>query len=311
MNMRVARSEILSRPAIWAALLSGFLFASSAGAAPKWPLPEGVKSVEVNGYDMAYHETGSGMPIVLVHGSLNDYRVWYAQVPEFAKNYHVIAVSLRHYYPEKWDGHGDGFSVSDHASDVANFIKKMNLGKVHLLGHSRGGAVALNVAKQYPEVIRTLILEDASGMETLLPETPESQKLAAETQETIDTLKKNLATGDTDMAARVFVESLSGPGSWAKRPPEQKQILFDNMGTALADTGERLPTTCAQIQKFDFPILLLNGERSPKRYGEMFKAMRNCKNLAEPILIPNAAHAMNRDNPPAFNAAVLDFLARN
>jgi pimeloyl-ACP methyl ester carboxylesterase len=43
----------------------------------------------------------------------------------------------------------------------------------------------------------------------------------------------------------------------------------------------------------------------------MFKAMRSCKNFSEPILIPNAAHAMNRENPLAFNAAVLDFLARH
>jgi len=316
MNMKlsvcnVPRIQILSRPAVCAALISGFLFASPAVAAPKWPLPEGIKSVEVNGYDMAYQETGSGYPIVLVHGALNDYRVWYAQEPEFSKKYRVIAVSLRHYYPEKWDGRGDGFLISQHASDIASFIKKLNLGKVHLLGHSRGGAVVLNVAKEYPEVIKTLILEDASGMETLLPETPESQKLAAETKELIDTLKKNLATGDIDMAARVFVDSLGGSGTWAKRTPDQKQILFDNLGTTVADTGERPPTTCAQIQKFDFPILLLNGERSPKRYGEMFAAMRKCKSIAEPILIPNAAHAMNRDNPPAFNAAVLDFLARN
>ena len=306
-----ARSEILSRSAIWTALILGFLFASPVGAAPKWPLPEGIKSVEVNGYDMAYKETGSGVPIVLVHGALNDYRVWYAQEPEFSKKYRVIAVSLRHYYPEKWDGHGDGFSISQHATDIANFIKKLNLGKVHLLGHSRGGAVVLNVAKEYPEVIKTLILEDASGMETLLPETPESQKLAAETKGLIDTFKKNLATGDIDMAARVFTDSLGGPGAWAKRAPDQKQILFDNLGTVLGDAGDRPVTTCAQIQKFDFPILLLTGERSPKRYGEMFGAMRKCKSIAEPIRIPNGAHAMNRDNPPAFNAAVLDFLARN
>ena len=97
------------------------------------------------------------------------------------------------------------------------------------------------------------------------------------------------------------MKTQAGSDTWAKRSPDQKQVLFDNLGTI----------TCAQIQKFDFPILLLNGERSPKRYGEMFAAMRKCKSIAEPISIPNAAHAMNRENPPAFNAAVLDFLARN
>jgi pimeloyl-ACP methyl ester carboxylesterase len=43
----------------------------------------------------------------------------------------------------------------------------------------------------------------------------------------------------------------------------------------------------------------------------MYAAMGTCRPIAEPIVIPNAAHAMNRDNPAAFNAAVLDFLARN
>jgi hypothetical protein len=73
-------------PVISVALILGFFFTSSVDAAPKWPLPEGVKSIEVDGYDMAYQETGSGVPIVLVHGSLNDLRVWHAQEPEFAKN---------------------------------------------------------------------------------------------------------------------------------------------------------------------------------------------------------------------------------
>jgi len=292
-------------------MISVLMFTLPVQAAPEWPLPEGIKTVAVNSYDMAYQESGSGLPLVLVHGALNDYRVWYAQVPEFAKKYRVFAVSLRHYYPEKWNGRGDAFSIGQHVSDVAAFIKNLNLGKVHLLGHSRGGAVVLNVAKQHPEVIRTLILEDASGMETLLPDTPEGKELAAEIVVRGETLRRNLATGNRELAAEVFVDSLSGPGAWAKRTPEQKQLIFDNLSTVTADSSDRPPTTCAQIQKFDFPILLLNGERSPKNYAAMYAAMRTCRPIAEPIVIPNAAHAMNRDNPAAFNAAVLDFLARN
>ena len=293
--------------------LIGFasFFSLPAIATPKWPIPDGLKTIEVNGYDMAYQETGSGTPLVIVHGALNDYRVWYAQVPEFSKAYRTIVVSLRHYYPEKWSGVGDDFSITQHASDVAALIKNLNLGRVHLLGHSRGGAVALNVARFYPEVIRTLTLEDASGMESLLPDTPESRKLAAETKALADTLRANLATGDIEKAAREFVDSLSGQGAWDKRSGEQKQITLDNMGTA-TDSGERPKVTCADIQKFNFPILLLNGERSPKRYGEMFAAMRQCKpDIPAPLIVPNAAHAMNRDNPEFFNKVVLDFLQRN
>ena len=42
----------------------------------------------------------------------------------------------------------------------------------------------------------------------------------------------------------------------------------------------------------------------------MSAAMRKCKDVPEPIVIPNAAHAMMRDNPAAFNAALADFLKR-
>ena len=54
-------------------------------AAPMWTLPDGIKSIEVNGYNMAYEEKGSGVPLVLVHGAMSDYRIWSVQVPEFAK----------------------------------------------------------------------------------------------------------------------------------------------------------------------------------------------------------------------------------
>jgi hypothetical protein len=133
---RFANRQIVFRATAWTALFWAFVLVSPSGAAPKWPLPEGVKSVEVNGYDMAYQETGSGTPLVLVHGSLSDYRYWYLLVPQFTKNYRVIAVSLRHYYPEKWDGTGADFSYEQHAADVSAFVKKLDLGKVHLLGHS-------------------------------------------------------------------------------------------------------------------------------------------------------------------------------
>ena len=191
-------------------LASLFVFVMPVQAAPKWPLPEGLKSLEVNGYDMAYQETGSGVPLILVHGSINDYRVWAAQVPEFAKNYRVLAVSLRHYYPERWDGKGNDFSIEQHISDVPVFIRQLNLGPVHLLGHSRGGAVVLNVAKMHPELIKSLILEDASGLEALLPESPDDDRLVAEAKANREALAHALAAGEIESGLHRFIESLNG-----------------------------------------------------------------------------------------------------
>jgi pimeloyl-ACP methyl ester carboxylesterase len=121
-------------------------------------------------------------------------------------------------------------------------------------------------------------------------------------------LAKHIAAGDIETGAQLFVDSLGGPATWAHRTSDQKQITLDNIGTAVKPEG-RPVTTCEEIAKFDFPILLLNGERSPKRYGLMFAEMRKCKEIAEPLVIPNAAHSMNRDNPGRFNRAILEFLA--
>jgi pimeloyl-ACP methyl ester carboxylesterase len=276
-------------------------------AGPKWPIPEGVKTTEVNGYDMAYLESGSGIPLVLIHAASSDYRVWGPCIPDFSKAYRTIAVSLRHYYPEKWNGVGDDFSVTQHASDVAALIKNLNLGRVHLLGWSRGGAVALNVAMLYPEVIRTLILEEAS-MESLLPDTPERQKSTANERAFVEQMRAILATGDFEKAAREFVDKRLGSGTWEKMPARAKQGTLDNIGT-VAETAPRPKIGCADIQKLNFPVLLLSGERSQKSYGMMIAAMRQCKpDIPAPVIVPNGTHGMHRDNPEFFNKSVLDFL---
>src|SRR5690349_11389317 len=69
-----------------------------------WKLPDGVKAAEINGYPMAYMESGSGPTLVTVHGVLCDYRCMGAQQRALADAWTVRSVSLRHFYPEHWRG---------------------------------------------------------------------------------------------------------------------------------------------------------------------------------------------------------------
>ena len=284
---------------------------SDVAAAAPWPVPDGLRIIEVKGYPLAYRDEGAGPPIVLLHGSLSDSRSWSLQIPEFAKRFRVFALNLRHYYPEPWDGSGDDFSVAQHADDVAAFIGCVGLGRVHLIGHSRGGAVALTVARRHPGLVRTLVLADPRGLESLLADTPETRDMATQLAASFAGLHLNLAAGDIDRAAREFVDALAGPGAWERRSPELKRIFLDNIATAV-DTGESPAVACADIARLDFPVLLVTGEKSPQRYGEMFAAMRVCNAaIPPPVRIPGAAHAMHRDNPAAFDAGALEFLSRN
>jgi hypothetical protein len=96
---------------------------------PAWDLPTGIKTLSANGYPMAFQERGVGPTVVLVHGTLQDYRYWDAQVSTLSSRFHVITVSLRHYYPEHWNGKGDDFSVKQHAKDLVVFIEQLDRGR--------------------------------------------------------------------------------------------------------------------------------------------------------------------------------------
>jgi pimeloyl-ACP methyl ester carboxylesterase len=276
---------------------------------PSWPIPSELKWEAINGYPMAYREGGEDTPIVLVHGSTSDYRIWNAQFAVFSASHRVVAVSLRHFYPERWDGTGTDFSIEQHAQDVAALIKKLNLGKVHLVGHSRGGAVAVEVAKSHPEVIRTLVLPDGS-IEMPVSETAESKEAGDFTKKVIGTLQQNLKTGDPAKAAEVFIDMFGGPGTWGKFSEPAKEIVLVNIYSVLGDKGRPI-STCADVKKFDFPVLLMTGDKSPKKFEFFYNEMRKCREFPATVVIPNAGHGMQTRNPDVFNKITLEFLSKH
>lgn len=122
-----------------------------------WVIPEGVLTVDCEGYPLAYVEQGWGETIVLVHGSLSDYRYWSPQLDDLRDRHRVIAVSLRHCFPEPWDGRGDGFSIGQHARDLVWFVRRFER-PVTLVGFSRGGVVSVEAARAHPELFDRLVL---------------------------------------------------------------------------------------------------------------------------------------------------------
>src|SRR5437667_11807218 len=89
-----------------------------------------MQSLHINGYDMAYLELGHGPPLVCVHGTLGDFRTWSAVMGPLSKKRRVIAPSLRHFFPEHWDGVGDDYLMSQHVSDTIAFIAQIDPGPV-------------------------------------------------------------------------------------------------------------------------------------------------------------------------------------
>jgi pimeloyl-ACP methyl ester carboxylesterase len=272
--------------------------------------PPAIKTLEVDSYEMAYLENGQGLPLVLVHGSLNDYRSWTFQMAAFGAHYRTIAVSLRQCYPEKGNGPVENFSLHRHADDLAVFVNALGSGPVHLAAHSRGGDVALIMASKHPELIRSLVLADPAPLDTMLPPLPEVRAEVEKRRTVVRTAIACLQKGDLDIGLETFIDAVSAPGNWQKLSGSVKQARRDNAWSLTSLLGDaQVPFTCADAQKIDAPVLLMTGDKSHCLYGMMHDALAPCLMHRQKVVIPNASHGMHTDNPEAFNAAVLAFLA--
>src|SRR5258708_2589048 len=216
-----------------------------------------MQTLHVNGYDMAYLEVGQGPPLVCVHGSMCDFRIWSAVLGPLSKKHRVIAVSLRHFFPEHWDGVGDTYSIAQHTADVIAFIEKLDTGPVDLMGHSRGGHISFRVAQQRPDLLRRLILAEPGGEldVTLDPAfKPGPSPLAARIAATAE----KIAAGDIDGGLMLFMDALEGPGAWKRLPAIPKQLLRDNAMTLPGQSRDkRQPFSFADAEAIKTPTRVI------------------------------------------------------
>jgi esterase len=287
-------------------VMLGLLSAWNTVAAAPWTLPAGVKTLEVNGYPMAFVESGTGETLVLVHGGGTDYRTWRRQVESPPRGFRLIAVSLRHYYPERWDGKGDTFSVRQHGEDLVTFIDALKVGPVFLVAHSRGGSVAVRTAQARPALVKKLVLmEGAFG--PLLQKSasgddgPGLSPIAKATKARFD-------QGDIEGGLELWWDR-DEPGAWARRSEEDRQRTRDNAWTLIAG-GSDNPVTCADLAGLRMAVLLMQGEKTSRRLASIVDATHKCLPSAERATIPNAGHGMHIMNPAAFEKTLVQFLSR-
>ncbi len=275
-------------------------------AAP-WELPPGVKTLTVNGYPMAFLDHGSGPAIVFVHGGGSDYRSWTEQMASPLPNFRQIAVSLRNYYPERWNGKGDKFSTPQHADDLAKFIDGLASSPVYLVAHSRGGIVATLTARSRPDLVKKLVLLEP-GFYSLAPESVPAQERRA-VAVALRAAAARFEKGDMDGGLEIWADR-HVPGSWKRLSEDDRQRSRDNAWTLIRDIGASAPVTCNVVGGLTMPLLLMRGEKSPEIYAQIIGATRQCRPSADLVVIPDAAHAMHRMNPKAFESALTDFLSR-
>jgi pimeloyl-ACP methyl ester carboxylesterase len=268
-----------------------------------------MQTLRVNGYDMAYLEVGEGPPLVCVHGSLCDFRIWSATLGPLTRKHRVIAVSLRHFFPDRWDGVGDTYSIAQHVEDVIAFIEQIEPKPVDLMGHSRGGHVSFRVAQRRPDLLRKLILAEPGGEldETLDPDfKPGPSPLAAR----IAASAEIIAKGDIDGGLQIFIDALEGPGAWKRLPAAVKEPLRDNATTLIGQTRDkRPPFSKADAEAIRTPTLFIGGANTRGALPKVLHTLAAHVKGSRTEIIPGTTHPMFEQAPQRYCEIVLDFLA--
>ena len=270
-----------------------------------------MQTVNANGYDMAYLELGSGPLLMLVHGTLGDFRTWNSVLAPLSKKHRVISVSLRRFFPEHWDGVGNDYLMSQHVSDVIAFIEQIEPGPVDLMGHSRGGHIAFRVAEQRPDLLRRLVLAEPGGDldASLVPEgTPAHPPMPLSLA--MPTVLQNIRGGDIDGALKIFVDAIDGDGAWSRVPAAARQQLRDNIFTLLGQAGEgRKPFTLAQAQSIRTPTLFIGGGNTMGSLASVHRVLAQHFANSQTVMIDGAKHWMFDEAPQKYCEAVMKFLA--
>jgi pimeloyl-ACP methyl ester carboxylesterase len=263
--------------------------------------------VEHDGAKLTYDSVGARPALVLLHAGIADRRMWDAQLPALATRCRVIRYDLR--------GFGDSpmppgpFS---HRRDLAALLDHCGLERAALIGASYGGRVATEFALEQPARVAALVTVGAPlgglAMSSVLDEAEAQIEAAVE-------------AGDLDRAAEIDVRVwVDGP----QRQPSEVEPTFRARAHALArhvyevmlagspEGGPPAPLTPSAVQRLEqlaAPTLVVVGALDQP------DILRAAEQLAQRIpnarhaLLPDTAHLPSLEQPTAFNALVLDFLA--
>jgi pimeloyl-ACP methyl ester carboxylesterase len=122
-----------------------------------------MSTVNLDGLTFHYSDTGLGEVVLLLHGNVASARWWLPTIERLPAGLRAVAPDMRGYGLCAMPG--EGYTVALRAADLRAFVAALGLDRIHLVGHSLGGAVALQFAIETPAPLRSLTLLDPAPIE--------------------------------------------------------------------------------------------------------------------------------------------------
>jgi pimeloyl-ACP methyl ester carboxylesterase len=268
-----------------------------------------------------YVDWGSGdkPPLLLIHGGRDHARNWDWVAQDLRRDYHIIAPDLRGHGDSQW-AIGGSYAMVDYVLDVAQLLDALQLFPITIIGHSLGGAIALQYTGVYPDRVRKLVAIEGLGpppgmirerpadqrmngwiteMQTLAQRHPHRYKSLDEAVARMREANPHLAP---DQARHLTVH--------ASYRDEDGTYLwkFDNYVRSVSPYLFNMHEAREIWEHITCPVLLVRGTESwasdPEEDGRA-TAFRDYK----VVNIEKAGHWVHHDQLDVFLQAVRDFLA--
>ena len=208
-------------------------------------------------------------------------------------------------WPAQWHGQ-HAFSLTDEAERILS-LPELGGCKLHLVGHSYGGGVALKIATMMPERIASLSLYEPSAFQLLHVLGPRGKAAFGDIRRVARAVADALVTGDYATGAREFVDYWNGPGSWAALKPEVQADVTRYVPKACLDFRALFEedTGPAAYRAFRFPVLVMRGEFAPAPTRVVAEGLVNLIPGAEGATIAGAGHMGPFTHAQAVNEHIL------
>jgi pimeloyl-ACP methyl ester carboxylesterase len=255
-----------------------------------------------------YEETGSGVPVVFVHEFAGDFRSYEMQMRYFGQRYRCIAYNARGYPPSDVPKDPAKYSQSRARDDIRAVLDALKIEQAHIVGLSMGGFATLHFGFTYPTRARSLVVAGCgygAAPDKRAQFAAEAEAAAAHFEsQTMAKAAGGYALGPT----RVQFQNKDRRG-WAEFANQLADHSTEGSALTMRGVQARRPSLfdlVEQMKSITAPTLVMTGDEDWPCL-EPALLMKRTIPTAALVVMPNAGHTINLEDPAAFNQHIADF----
>lgn len=261
-----------------------------------------LQTARINGVDIEYEVRGSGEPVLLIHGShIGASFVTLMSQHVLTDGYQLIRYHRRGFHGSSPPPPGR-FSIADQAADARALLEYLKVGPAHVVGHSYGGVIALQLAVDAPEAVATLALFEAALLHV---------DGGQEVFDLVDIASDLYREGDWEAAADLFLGSPRERADIARNVPgglDQALRDVDTYFSVEAPAHQEWTFTDEDGGKVRCPVLFLLGAESSQLYRNAYLQMKAWAPQTQTAILPGASHLLHIQQPAGAASLLASFL---